>query len=196
MPPIPTGHVLLKFRFALDNDSEEMLCTLGAETTAGSAADRIAAVNSAMDSWGDNVLPLQSSTYRLLGVDGVFGDASGDIPISSTDPARVGGDTDAAAWPNTALLVRKVSGLGGRRNRGRMYVPGIQVNQVNLNGIVQPTPLAAYGTAFTNFLLGIESGSFLDRAVIFHSTAPLTPTVIESLQVDSVVATQRRRLRP
>lgn len=196
MPPIPTGHVLLKFRLALDNDQEEMLCTLGAQTTAASASDRIACLNSAMDTWGDNVLPLQSTTYRLLGVDGVFGTAGGDLPLSSTDPPRTGGDSDAAAWPNTALLVRKVSGVGGRRNRGRMFVPGIQTNQVNLNGIVQPTPLAAYGTAFTNFLLGIESGSFLDRAVIFHATGDPTPTVIETLQVDSVVATQRRRLRP
>jgi hypothetical protein len=196
MAPIPTGHVLLKFRLALDNDQEEMLCTLGAQTTAASASDRIAALNSAMDSWGDNILPLQSTTYRLLGVDGVFGTASGDLPLSSTDPPRTGGDGDQAAWPNTACLIQKVSGLGGRRNRGRMFVPGIQVNQINLNGIFQPTPLTAMQTAATNFLLGIESGSFLDRAVIFHASGDPTPTVIEQLRVDSVVATQRRRLRP
>ena len=196
MPPIPAGHALLKFRFSLTGDTEEMLCTIGVETTAASSADRVAAANSAMDSWGDNILPLQSNAYRLLGVDAVFGDASGDIPVSSTDAPRTGGDTDAPVPQNTSVLVKKVTGLGGRRNRGRMYIPGISVLDVGNTGIINSTPLASWGTAVNNFLLGLESGSFMDNAVIFHSTAPLTPTEIVDLDVDPRVATQRRRLRP
>jgi len=196
MPPIPEGHALLKFRFGLTGDTEEMIVTLGVQTTAASNADRVAAANSAMDSWGDNILPLQANVYQLRGVDAVFGTAGGDIPISSTDAARTGGDPDAPVPQNTAVLVQKLSGLGGRRNRGRFYVPGISVLDIGNTGIINGTPLAAWGTAVNNFLLGIESGSFMDSAVIFHSSAPLTPTVVTDLNVDPVVATQRRRLRP
>jgi hypothetical protein len=186
----------MKFRFVLSGDTEEMLCTIGVETTAASTADRIAACNSAMDAWGDNILPLQANDYTLVGVDGVFGDASGDIPISSTDGPRTGAETDAPVPQNTAVLVKKVSGLGGRRNRGRFYVPGISVLDIGNTGIINSGPLASWGTAVNNFLLGMESGSFMDNLVIFHSSAPLTPTVIADLDVDPIVATQRRRLRP
>jgi hypothetical protein len=196
MPPIPVGHALLKFRFVLVGDAEEMITTLGVETTAASTSERIAAANSAMDSWGDNMLPIQSNTYTLVGVDAVFGTATGDVPITSTDPARVGAVGGAVTPPNTAMLVKKVSGQGGRRNRGRMYVPGISQLTIDHVGGIAPATLATYDTAVNNLLLGIESGSFMDRLVIFHSIAPLTPTIVEDLQVDPRIATQRRRLRP
>lgn len=196
MPPIPAGHALLKFRIRLGGDPEMMICTLGVETTAASAADRVAVANSAMDSWGDNILPLQSNFYALNGVDAVFGSASGDIPVSSTDAERFGGNADGAIPQNTAILVKKVTGLGGRRNRGRMYIPGLTQEDVDNAGMLASARLAAWGTAVNNFLLGIESGSFMDRAVVFHSSGDLTPAIVEDLVVDARVATQRRRLRP
>lgn len=196
MPPIPTGHVLLKFRFTLVGDAEEMIVTQGAETTATSNTERLAAVNDAFGSWQATVLPLQSNFYQLAGVDGVFGDASGDIPIRSTSGPVTGGNAAGVLPQNCAVLVKKVTSLGGRRNRGRFYVPGLSETDVDSTGTILTTPLANWGTAVNNLQLGLESDSFLDRLVIFHSSAPLTPTIVADLDVDRKIATQRRRLRP
>lgn len=196
MPPIPTGHVLMKFVFTLVGDAEEMICTLGAETTASSNTERATALNDAHDSWADNVLPLQSNFIQLVRVDGVFGDGSGDIPISSTAAAITGGETGGTLPQNCSVLVQKLTALGGRRNKGRFYVPGIDETDVDNAGSILTTPLAAWNTAVNNLQLGLESDSFLDRLVIFHSAAPLTPTIVSDLRVDGRIATQRRRLRP
>lgn len=186
----------MKFVFTLVGDAEEMICTLGAETTASSNTERTTALNDAHDSWVDNVLPLQSNFYQLVRVDGVFGDASGDIPISSTAGAVTGGDADGSLPQNCSVLVQKLTALGGRRNKGRFYVPGLSETDVDNTGAILTTPLAAWNTAVNNLQLGLESDSFLDRLVIFHSTAPLTPTIVSDLRVDGRIATQRRRLRP
>lgn len=77
-----------------------------------------------------------------------------------------------------------------------MYVPGYAEADVDPNGNLAGATVAVIQTGYTNFLLGIETGPFTDRAVIFHASAPFTPTVIESLRVNDKVATQRRRLRP
>lgn len=196
MPPIPAGHVLLKFRFRLATDPEEMLCTLGAETTAASNADRISALNDQFDNWADNVLPLQVVGYSLVGVDGVFGTGGGDLPLSSTQGPANAGNPATGLTSNTAVLVQKLSAVGGRRNKGRMYVPGINPEAVDNAGFLTGVDLAAWNTAFNNLYLGVTSGTFLDNPVIFHSVGDPTPTVVTDLDVDPRVATQRRRMRP
>lgn len=196
MPPIPAGHVLLKFRFRLVGDNEEMIVTQGVETTASNNTERIQALTDAFDSWADNVLPLQNNFYQLVGVDGVFGTGAGDLPLTSGNTPETGGSPLGAVPQNTAVLVKKVSNLGGRRNRGRFYVPGLPETDIDNAGNMVGASLAAWGTAMNNLQLGLESDSFLDRLVIFHSAAPLTPTIVASLAVDPKVATQRRRLRP
>ena len=196
MPPIPVGYALLKFVFTLVGDTEEMITTIGVETPATDAATRLIAVNDAFDNWNDNVLPRQSNQYSLNRVDGVFGDAAGDTVVSSTFSPAPGHDTDQAVPQNTSVLVRKLTGVGGRANRGRMYVPGVTVPDVTAQGTLNPTPLANWGTAFNNFLLGLESSAQTNRAVVFHSNGALAPTIVQSLAVQPRLATQRRRLRP
>lgn len=196
MPPIPAGYVLLKFVFTLVGDTEEMITTIGAESVATDAATRLASLNDQFDNWNDNVLPRQSQSYTLQRVDGIFGDASGDIPASSSSSGAPGHDTDQAVPQNTSVLVRKLTGVGGRENRGRMYVPGVTVPDVTAQGTMNTTPLANWQTAMANLLLGIESAAQTNRAVIFHSNGALSPTIVQNLQVQSRLATQRRRLRP
>lgn len=195
MAPIPTGYVLFKFRHRLVGDLEEMICTVGAETTASTAQNRTDSCDYAFDNWRDNVIPNMANTYSIVGVDGVFGSASGDITHTSTAAANNGGSASAPLPQNCAVLVRKNSGVGGRANRGRLYVPGPAEGTISSTGVIDATPLAAWQTAFNNFLLGFPIDPLVGDAVIFHSDVALPPTVITDFRVDSVIATQRRRLR-
>jgi hypothetical protein len=179
----------------LVNDNEEMMCTVAAGHTATDTATRVAVCNEMFDNWADNLLPLQAAAYSLVGVDGLFGDAGGNIEISSTRTAAVGGGAFNALPQNVSLLIEKLASIGGRRNRGRFYVPGINELDILSNGAVDPTARTAWQTGANNFYLGFDSAVNVGDPVILHTLAPFTPTVVDQFVVDPVCATQRRRLR-
>lgn len=108
-----------------------------------------------------------------------------------------GGHIGSGAQPGTSYLIRKNTALGGRKNRGRMFVPGVDEDKVDASGGILP--------AWVTTLQGV-AGDFFDAAtaatmypVVLHTLVPgptqPAPTAITSLSVESLVATQRRRLR-
>lgn len=97
---------------------------------------------------------------------------------------------------NTSLLVNKITSIGGRRGRGRMYVPGLVETSVDAAGALLP----AYRTGLQNCFTSIANymANNDNPLVLLHgsySEAVSTPTPITSLSVQPKVATQRRRLR-
>lgn len=164
----------------------------------------------------------QANTQSMAGLiqqsfDGVTG--TGEILKGVT--VRVGQDGDPLVMegplntvglssgtrtpPNTAVIVSKLSALGGRRNRGRMFWPSISEGTVDDLGLITTATLNAYQTEFNNFLIGLRGGGGFaqntDEMVILHSTNPLSPaptpppTIVTALRVEQLVGTQRRRLR-
>lgn len=113
-----------------------------------------------------------------------------DLPVSIE-----GESADAAVPSNTALLIRKHTGFGGRAGRGRMYWPGLPETKVGANGNVD----SALRTLVGDKLDDIRSGLALNDAVmvLLHGAgSPLSsPSVITSTSIDAKAATQRRRLR-
>lgn len=102
--------------------------------------------------------------------------------------------------PNVSLLVRKTTARGGRRGRGRMYLPWVlRDDGVDDVGNVNSGPLANLQTAADDYLTGLLALSDPAPMVILHSaggsTAPGTPNAVTGLVVDQRIATQRRRLR-
>jgi hypothetical protein len=111
----------------------------------------------------------------------------------------VGGNADEALPQNTAYLVKKRSGIAGRKFQGRLYLPGVRETVTSSGGIVDPAWLAVVQSSMNNWLAAIENVVGVIRMVILH-TAPvigpvLNPTPVTSLEVDRLVATQRQRLR-
>ena len=104
--------------------------------------------------------------------------------------------------PNNALLVKKTTNRGGRRGRGRMYVPwALDDNQVDEVGLLSGGELTAAQTEADNFLesLGTASGEDGPHPMyLLHEsegeTAAGSPNLVTSLTCDGLVATQRRRL--
>lgn len=192
-PIIPPDHLFAQYRHSLAGDDEEMLTTCGHQWDSGSvtiasAADLLA------DAWVARLQAQTSNLYTFLGVRVLGTTTAGSEVFFEENRLVVGGDTAAPPPQNTTLLVRKVTGLRGRRNRGRMYPPG-QISEagVSSTGQVDSGTLAARQGAWTNFLqdcalVGLD-------AVILHSELPSAPAVVTGMVVDQVVATQRRRLR-
>lgn len=120
-----------------------------------------------------------------------------DGPSAEYADVTAGGYNTATAPPNVALLVRKNTALGGRRHRGRMYLPGVAEGDVNDDGSLESIyhsnvngQVSAFGAALV--LQGMDPVLLHDQPST--GVAP-APTPIDSFQLQTRVATQRRRLR-
>lgn len=95
--------------------------------------------------------------------------------------------------PNVAALVKKNTGLRGRKNRGRFYLPGVlSETDVQGNGFIDPGSYATLDSGIQGLFTFLESKSI--PMVVLHSGTG-TPTPVSSLVLDPRVATQRKRLR-
>lgn len=116
-----------------------------------------------------------------------------------------------AAPPNVAYLVTKVTLLGGRRGRGRMFFPGVEETGVNDGGLNDQAVIDAWTIALDD-MLGLLAVSDIPmyllhgpktewvliqgqpRRVTVAGAIP-TATIVESLIFDARVASQRDRNR-
>jgi len=95
--------------------------------------------------------------------------------------------------PNNAVLIRKVTALGGRHGTGRMYVPGQIESEVDNAGLISGASLANIQAGATG-MLGDLSANDMPMYVL-HDSALIAPTLVTALSVQSRIATQRRRIR-
>jgi hypothetical protein len=98
--------------------------------------------------------------------------------------------------PNCSLLVRKNTGRAGRKERGRMYWPLFSILDADVDdtGIIDPTVLGVITGNIADFKEQLDLSPFVDDIVLLHESAE-TPTVVISWGVESLLGTQRRRLR-
>ena len=121
--------------------------------------------------------------------------------IAGTDPAQ-------SLTVNTALLVKKVAAVGGRKNRGRMFIPPFAINEasVDRNGVIDAQVVSNQQTVWTAF--EGQAGDIWQLAILHSDVVvspgppkvygpnPEPPVDIAGLVVQSKCATQRRRMRP
>lgn len=116
-----------------------------------------------------------------------------DGPMA-VQPMSIGGSSAAAAVaPNTAFLLKKQTAQGGRKHRGRMFLPGVAETVVDQGGLVTPVEVTAISTDCAALLTALTANQV--PMVLLHNDIGTPPTVVTSLFCDSKVATQRRRLR-
>lgn len=189
---VPIGYVDAWLKFTLAGDPEPMFTALGYGITTPpfSPAD----AQSLIFGMAATIQPIVSHNFVLAGGQVKVGNDGGDI-LFDVGLSGSGGASAESVPNNTAILVRKSTGLGGRRGRGRMFIPGPSRDQIEATGAMS----GAYRTSWQNAVDGLLDFATLDanvdRAVLFHQTAPFVPTEIVSLTVEQRVATQRRRMR-
>lgn len=129
-----------------------------------------------------------SQTRALIGQDG-------EPLVGVATQFDVGGASRESAAPALAALVHLNTGLGGRRNRGRKFLPwAVSDSNVTENGTLQTAAVTALQTAVSAFQTELADEGW--QAVILHGsgvTSVPDPTPVTSMVVDGVISTQRRR---
>jgi len=189
---IPAGYAQGVLHFALVGDNEELLTTVGLDTDIfNGSPDQIAAELAI--AWS-NAFPAAAMTtqYSFLGASVRVGAAVGPPLLGSSFTTIVGTDPAANPPQNCAILVKKRSGLGGRANTGRMFLPpiGLSEGSVSAAGVIAAASVVSLQNRINTFATG---GGYV---ILHDSESPaLTPTPITTFIVDNRLATQRRRLR-
>lgn len=115
---------------------------------------------------------------------------------------------NGAATPlpsNCAIIIQKKTAFGGKKNRGRMYVPGLPEGLVDQHGNISSSELASLNVVADSIFTGFNA--VFDDLVIHHHYPPSvgpplagqvdpsqTPTVVTSLEIPVRIGTQRRRM--
>jgi hypothetical protein len=99
------------------------------------------------------------------------------------------GTAGAAA---TSLLVVKSSDLGGRKGRGRMFIPAMSETDVGIGGQMDNGYLASALAILGDFKDAMDLADL--PLVLLHNDAT-APTLVTSLTPSSTAANQRRRQR-
>lgn len=105
-----------------------------------------------------------------------------------------GTDTQQPVPPNCGILVRKSTGMGGRANSGRWFIPGAPESSSPGNGTLLPAWTATWEANWNAFRLGLQGADI--PMVLLHSVerSGQSPLIIDQLSVTGRLATQRRRM--
>ena len=142
-----------------------------------------------VEEWATTILlPATSDAYFLERIV-----MRNDVNVIERLIGEPGELTDQVTPPNTALLIKLTTDLIGRKNRGRMYLPGlIRDTDCNNSGIISVgamNDLASVTTSLFTALAITEA-----EPVILHSDES-EPTPVTGGSGSNVLATQRRRQR-
>lgn len=190
---IPTGYAQMNWYFTGQNVPNGAQVTLGLDVGGYAAGPNDLAFLGAT-SWVTNVIPQQTAQITLVGTTVKYGpSATGPTGLASASAAGdIAGESEP---PQVAFLIRKITALGGRAGRGRMYVPGLAGGLFDSGG--EATTVNA--NAIADALQAVHDDFVAANVtpVLLHSAgSPVTtPTPITGYQAVTLAATQRRRLR-
>jgi hypothetical protein len=193
--PIPVGSCEVWFGWALAGDPDVMYTHLAYDLT--DAPDQTS-VNAGFTEFKTQFRPLCNSDYTMRAGFVLVGSDPGTIRWDDGSSDLAGNSGLASCPQNTAWLVKKVTALGGRRNRGRMFFPCLHEADVDNKGELTSGAVTARQTEVEGLKIGgsIHTAfGFLGQIQILHETGSQTPTEVTDLIVQKVAATQRRRLR-
>lgn len=141
--------------------------------------------------WGSVVEGVCASGYEsLLTTLKVGPNSTGATYETATDVQGTNGAEPV--MPQVAVLVKKLTGIGGRSQRGRLYMPGFNAAEAFVDGSIGTTSVSDMQVVFDTFLAGLATEGI--PMALLHSQSS-DPTEVTSLVVQSKVATQRRRMR-
>ena len=193
---VPPGFGLAAFTFTGAVGTQPYVTTMGVTLDQGQATAETAA-NGCFEAYRLNLLPETSSLLTLDRVQLYVGD---DGPSGSVDSSLAPAPgTRGGTYPPTAqsAIARKVTGLLGRRGRGRMFLPGVlSESEVDQDGTVIVARRTSLNTALAAFLVDLADPVLgLGGAVLLHSSAPADPNPLTGLVTSDLVGWIRGRIR-
>lgn len=186
---IPTGFALATWRFTGPPLPHGAATTIGVRLNGAGPVPSTA--NTIRDAFSSNFFPGELAGIQGAGFTLKFG-PNEDGPTVEV-PWGVMGAGAATASPNVSFLLQKRTDFGGRRNRGRMYVPGVGEAAIDDAGKLTLAKVSAMQAAADGFVSDLLAATI--DPVILHSAAGVAPTTITRIVCSDQAATQRRRLR-
>jgi len=116
--------------------------------------------------------------------------------VTGESPSNRAGTSSAGRPPcNGAVLVRKVTGLGGRTRRGRLFHPVTFLDEAAIDeaGNIAGASVTTVQGWFDSLRTAMETAGF--PIYLLHENPAATPTLVSNLLVQGQLATQRRRMR-
>jgi len=186
---IPVGYGQVNFLFGGVGLPTGAQCTLGfdndASMTAAEAADEFGSA------FVDHIVGNLSSSTQFNGTLVKLGpNETGPSAIFNT--AASGTDGANQGPPMSCALISKITALGGRKGRGRMFLPGIEDSDIDTGGDIGAGKQSSLNTNFANFLADLTTLQLFP--VLLHNDSTV-PTTITEFVCQTRMATQRRRQR-
>lgn len=194
---IGTGYGQVTFVFQPFGTSQNVVITHGFKNNSGAdlpddAAEDWRAVFTAAGR------PFETSNigtqWTFVRVDAVIMTSTG--PLLGTAPHGVTGTLAAEALPlNCSFLVAKSTSRGGRRGRGRLFVPPFSVAEGNIGptGVIVGASLTAQQAKWTAARTAQAAGDY--PPYLLHDTSEIAPDPVNLWTMQARIATQRTRLR-
>lgn len=181
---IPAGYAECSFIHRNNGTLQPAVCTLAVDT------DDFAELNTVGDKWRDLMLAEMNNSFTYVGFSARV--TAGTSVTTSYNTAGAGGGSGTS--PQVSYLYRKNTIHPGREGHGRMYYPGCDETSVGSEGQVasgKVTGLNNQIAAFRAALALIGGGVSI---YLLHNSAT-APYAISTMSAETVVATQRRRLK-
>lgn len=186
---VPVGSCLVQARFTnssghnCQNSCSYDLTSVFTQVTADAASDQLAAVYKSQ----------LSTASRFNGVHVIVGNDGPPIEFDSNSSAGAGLVSASLMTPQVQGLIRKSTAFGGRKNRGRMFIPDMVETQVDDTGNIDSTGRGKL-TAIANAWFDMTSADAVyGDPQILHTDGVTAPTVITAIVTETRVATLRRR---
>lgn len=187
---VPNGFVAVVVPLHNVSLSRTAVITYGVEDIAGTVNPQTIAddIQGVMD--GDFVNRLDTNV-TMGPVQVYVGAVGGTVPgtAAGSFPGQL---NIASPPPNVAVLVHKNTTLGGRKGRGRMFIPWyVDKGSIDEAGGIDGTQRTNINNSLDNMLTALDAADYPMRLLHNDSTVP---SAVTGLTVDSRVATQRNRL--
>jgi hypothetical protein len=203
MPMVtPAGFASVIESLRLAGDPIDHAVTYGLEIDQLNPPTMISLLESVAGAFNSNVMPTMPTQYTHVNTHIEWSVLAPPAPqlVGDRASSAQGGNALGGLIPqNSAYLIRKNTALGGRRHRGRMYLPGVGEASVNDNGVLTQARTEEINPAVGNWLAALRASAAVVDMVLLHASSPLSPTpaptAVTSLAVQPQIATQRRRLR-
>lgn len=192
---VPVGCLEAWCQFTLSTDPEPMYTSLGIELVIPAPGPNQTDTDAILNIMIDRFKAMVANDYTVGPGHCVWGNIGGDTRIDGSMAGEVGTNGTEPLPQNSAILIRKSTGQGGRRAQGRLYVPGLDNTDVAANGSLTAAAQAALQTQADGLLTDLNALAVVDNVVLLHNSAPFDPSPILSLTVQKFLATQRRRMR-
>lgn len=194
MPTAP-GFANVAIQLTHSGMSRPAYLTFGVDPTSTDPQLIATSVSGACAAAGSLMSMLDNET-TLTEVRTSLGTDGGEDLVGGISTSVSGGAALTSLPPNCAVLIHKRTSRGGRRGRGRFFLPwAIGEGNVDEAGLVASLQMTSIQTAMTTWLGALSTANV--PMVLLHDpgrTSPGPPNLVTALTVDKMISTQRRRL--